>query len=158
MVGEYAQRSLVRLPEAGQRTHPGLKDVAPEYRRPSLQDHEQPLQPHASIDAALRQWPEAAIAKPLIAQRDVVPQFHPAAVRAWCALRRAIPGPHEDLRIRAARAGWTVRPPVVRRGQLDRHAKVVPGTQGLSVGLDFAVTAKDGRVQPVEADAEVVDE
>ncbi len=134
-------------PQAGQRAHPGLEDVAPEHRRHALRDHQQPLQAHPGVHVRLGQRLQAAVGMAPVAHRHVVPQLHPALIGGGTPLRRAVTGPGEQLGIGAARSGRAIRPPVVVRGQLDRHAQLVPGALRREIGAHLPVAAEHGGVQ-----------
>src|SRR5207248_1664691 len=82
----------------------------------------------------------------------------PAPVGARRALRRAVAGPREQLRVRAARADRTVGPPVVRPEPLDRDAELGPGLPRRQIGSHLLITAEHGGVQPVPADAQAAGE
>src|SRR5215475_10332755 len=90
---------------------------------------------------------------------DVVPQLDPALVSAGRADWWPVASTRENLRIRPARPGRTIGPPVlviaglVRLTELDRQAKLSPGVQRRLIRADLVVAAEHGRIQALPRDS-----
>ena len=68
--------------------------------------------------------------------------------------RRAVAGPCEQLRVRAARTDWAIGPPVVRPEPLDRDAELGPGLPRRGDRYPhLLITAEHRGVQPAHAQA-----
>ena len=170
MVGQQAQGHvhLLRLPVgAAQRTGGGEKHILDavhlEQRVHPLEDHRQPLQPGAGVDALGGQVADDAVGLVLdVLHEDQVPQLDVAVLSA--ADRTALaPVPrapvYEDLRGRSARTRHAHLPEVVLAAPLDplrgRPDPVLPYLLRLVVGLMDGVPEQLG-VQPQRSGNQVV--